>query len=1196
MNQQLDSPFADPDVLAAALGQENRPTSQQRDVITSGLSPLLVVAGAGSGKTATMADRVVWLVANGLARPEEILGVTFTRKAAGELAERLRGHLRRLRGVLSQGEEGDLGMEPSVSTYHSFAKTLVAEQGMRIGLEPDAPVWGPAQCWQLATRVVDAYDGPHQHLHSSHGTLVEGVLGYASQASEHLVDPADTVGWLLERADALEELPFGATARSKKPTPEIDRLRTHATVAQLAADYQLAKARRGIMDFGDLVAFAARLALLPQVQAQYRSRYKVVLLDEFQDTSHAQIELFARLFADGRHAVTAVGDPNQAIYGFRGASAGQLAAFTDRFATVGPDGARTPAPVAQLTTAWRNSRSILDAANLIARPLNRGHGDPLPDAALPGEERPDAGTEPDGAGTEPDGAGVLAPSRITLPRPTGLRVDALEPRPAVSEGRVLLAHSVIAADEARELAGFLEREREAWRRAKGVWPSVAVLTRKRATMAPIAEELRSRGIPVEVVGLGGLLTTPEVQDVVATLRVIADPGRSDALMRLLAGARWRIGPADLMALGDYAQFRAKRRAAAVRSLRRADFKTPDGQAPEDRAHVDGNDLVDQPSLVEALDHLPSEDWVSRDGRTLGAAARARLTRLAAELRRLRRLLGEELPLLVAEVVSTLGLDVEVLSRPGRDEHAARRHLDAFADVVARFDGGDGEAELPAFLEWLEAASTHEGGLSTAPEPAEDGTVQLLTVHASKGLEWDIVAVPALNKGTFPSGQVTRWTKNFAELPWPLRGDASELPQLSGLDDPAAVFEHQKEYEEFEKGAKEEGYALEVARHAEREERRLAYVAFTRARALLWCSASDFSGLSKKRVESSPFFAELAAYLPPASQDSEAQDSEPLVTEPLELGPEVERGPWEVAPPELEENPESGIMLSGEWPYDPLAGATLYKGEEVLVPRVASRRPGLEAAALDVHRAREALVDSGRIPEASSELGAGWDREARQLLQERAEQGLPAELIPPRHVRASLFVEAADDQRAVEADLRRPVPHRPGVAASQGTAFHQWVESRFEAQGRFDLDDDAAYAEPLGADDAVGAAVQELKAKFLASEWAHRQPDLVEAAVETRIGPVSVRGRIDAVFRSAQGRWDLVDWKTGRVPTAAELPKKSLQLAVYRLAWSRLHGVPLEQIDAAFYYVAHGKTVRPPRLADEAQLEALITELFAAASD
>ena len=1248
MSQQDEHPeqgrdFSDPDQLAAAIGQANRPTAQQRAVITSPLAPLLVVAGAGSGKTATMADRVVWLVANGLARPEEILGVTFTRKAAGELAERLRGHLNALRGVLNEGRGGDLGMEPAVSTYHSFANSLVSEHGMRIGLEPDAPVWGPGQCWQLATRVVDAYDGPHEHLHSAHTTLVESVIGYASQASEHLVDPADTVDWLLERADALEELPMGATARSKKPTGHIDRLRTHATVAQLAADYQEAKSRRGVMDYGDLVAFAARLATLPEVQAHYRSRYKVVLLDEFQDTSHAQIELFARLFADGKHAVTAVGDPNQAIYGFRGASAGQLAAFSKRFATVDADGVKTDAPITQLTTAWRNSRSILDAANLIARPLNRA---PLADERADGEDAADSGRDAGrhadrdaeqgtGVGTPAgrnlggeseghDGAGVTAPERVTLARPSGLRVDPLTPRDGVTAGRVVLAHSATASEEAQELGDFIQVEREAWLAEHGRLPSVAVLTRKRATQEPVAQALRQRGIPVEVVGLGGLLNTPEIQDVVATLRVIADPGRSDALMRLLAGARWRIGPADLMALADWSELRAKRRKWAVAHLQEADFETPDGQGAGDGQHSGGPEIVDQASLVEALDNLPWPGWESREGRVLGELAHARLSKLRDELRRLRLLVAEELPLLTAEVVRTLGLDVEVLSRPGRDEHAARRHLDAFAGVVAHFDGGDGAADVPTFLEWLDAALAREAGLPTAPEPAQDGTVQILTVHASKGLEWDIVAVPALNSGTFPSGRVTRWTSAFGELPWPLRGDGAELPQLTGLDEVSAVFEHQKEFEDFEKDTKE-GYAFQVARHAEREERRLAYVAYTRARSVLWCSASDFSGLSKSRVEPSPFFAELAAYLEPLPEELDAEepgaeaaggettDSEApgaaaearaggardlesaQVQRALGLrlsgGPEVERGPWTVASAELEANPESGVMVEGEWPYDPLAGPVLRRGGEIVPPLTASRRPALEAAALDVANAREAILrmaEGGELPAFTSEEGKGWDLEARQLLAERAESGKPPRLIPPKHVRASLFVEAADDREAVEADLRRPVPHRPGVAARQGTVFHGWVEEYYGKVGMFDLDDEEFFADVAEVD---GPVLDGLREKFLASEWATRVPEFVEAAVETRIGPVSVRGRIDAVFRTEDGRWDLVDWKTGRVPSAAELPKKALQLAVYRLGWSRLHGVPLDQIDAAFYYVADGRTVRPARLDNQAELEALIVQLF-----
>jgi DNA helicase-2/ATP-dependent DNA helicase PcrA len=944
------------------------------------------------------------------------------------------------------------------------------------------------------------------------------------------------------------------------------------------------------------VVNAAELAALPQVGDLYRSRYKVVLLDEFQDTSHAQIELFARLFADGHHAVTAVGDPNQAIYGFRGASAGQLASFRERFGRH-ESGEFTPVPVAQLSIAWRNSETILEAANVVAKPLN--------EAAARGGLAPAGENHASGMGSEmPHDAGEGSGGHvkaITLPRPHKLRVDALTPRPGVRPGRVVLAHAVTSTQEAASLAGFLARTRDEYRSENGSWPSTAVLIRAWKTATPVADALRDAGIPVEIVGLSGLLSTPEVEDIVATLRVLADPGRSDALLRLLAGARWRIGPADLMALSDWSEFRAKRRTWATQNLREADFDTPDGELQGDAGHAGETEIVDQASLVEALENLPKPGWASRHGRVLGAAAHARLARLRDELRGLRRLLGEELPLLVAEVVRTMGLDVEVLSRPGLDDHAARRHLDAFADVAASFDGSLGEADLPTFLDWLDAAEVREKGLPTAPEPAVDGTVQILTVHASKGLEWDVVAVPGLTRGVFPSGSATRWSGGDGQrgqLPWPFRGDRNELPQLTALDDPSAAFAHQAEYSKFESDT-ESGYAAEVARHAEAEERRLAYVAYTRARSVLWCSATDFAGFNKTMVDPSPFFTELDGL------------------------PGAERGPWdEVAPEERKAhdenaaiaaanrhakpkekqekseemtNPESGVSLSAVWPYDPLAGPVIRRNDEELPPARPSRRPALEAAAHDVRVAMTALrrlhAEAGpdaQTPQPATEQGSAWLHEAELLLAQRKAQSEPTELVLPGHVRASLFVEAADDRESVERDLRRPVPHQPGIEARQGTAFHAWVEQRYGAEGLFDLDDEPIYQDSEHVDP---PDLEALKTKFLASTWAERTPIFVEAPIETRIGPVSVRGRIDAVFRTADGRWDLVDWKTGRQPSADELPKKALQLAVYRLGWARLHGIDVEQIDAAFYYVKTGRTVRPHSLASEAQLEEMITALL-----
>ena len=189
-------------------------------------------------------------------------------------------------------------------------------------------------------------------------------------------------------------------------------------------------------------------------------------------------------------------------------------------------------------------------------------------------------------------------------------------------------------------------------------------------------------------------------------------------------------------------------------------------------------------------------------------------------------------------------------------------------------------------------------------------------------------------------------------------------------------------------------------------------------------------------------------------------------------------------------------------------------------------------------------------------------------------------ICPGHISASTLVDLEDDAGSVVARLRRPVPREPGMSARKGTAFHAWVEEYFGAAGMLDL------GEAAGADDHIDEAygLDSMVETFRQSEWAHRAPAHVEVPVETRIGDVVVRGRIDAVFRDADGGWDLVDWKTGRRPSAAQLKVKAVQLAVYRLAWARLKGVPLEQVRAAFYYVADNQVVRPHDLGSAEQLE------------
>jgi DNA helicase-2/ATP-dependent DNA helicase PcrA len=217
--------------------------------------------------------------------------------------------------------------------------------------------------------------------------------------------------------------------------------------------------------------------------------------------------------------------------------------------------------------------------------------------------------------------------------------------------------------------------------------------------------------------------------------------------------------------------------------------------------------------------------------------------------------------------------------------------------------------------------------------------------------------------------------------------------------------------------------------------------------------------------------------------------------------------------------------------------------------------------------------------------AGWADEAALLLERRFRRAGGQDVHLPGHISASTLVDLGEDPLAVVARLRRPVPREPGMSARKGTAFHSWVEEYFGAAGMLDL------GEAPGSDSHIDAAydLDAMVATFRASEWADRSPAYVEVPVETRVGDVVVRGRIDAVFRDADGCWDLVDWKTGRRPSAAQLSAKSVQLAVYRLAWARLKGVGLEEVRAAFFYVADNQVVRPHDLGSAAELEQIVAD-------
>ncbi len=1120
----------DPTELAERLGLR-RPTDEQAEVIAAPFASALVTAGAGSGKTETMAARVVWLVANGIVTPDQILGLTFTRKAAGQLADRIRRRLRRLAGEPLLDELDPTGerrvlvrtLEPTVSTYHAYAGRLLTEHGLRLPTDPGARLLSPTASWQLAHRVVSSWT---RDLDTALiPTSVTGyVLALAGELGEHLAEPDQLRGHTEALARVIESAPPAKGQRPGLPqalTKIVERQRFRVALLPLVEELAARKRTERCLDFADQMAAAARLADgHPEVGEAERSAFRAVLLDEYQDTGHAQRIMLRALFGgDEQTAVTAVGDPFQSIYGWRGASAANLPRFVTDFPRPDPDGGASGATgegtqwVAArrfgLLTSFRNPPEVLALANGVVEPLREPR-------AL-------------------DGVGELR--AFTGAEPGDVRVAL---------------HEDVVAERAWLADAVADRWRAALDRGDPP-PTSAVLVRRRADMSEIAAALRARDLPVEVVGLGGLLDEPEVRDLVSALRLVVDPLAGGAAVRLLTGARWRIGGADLAAL-----WRRARELAAPPIPETA----PTAGAPDPVADALPGEHAERAGLVDAIDDPgPSERY--------SPAGYARLRRLARELVGLRRRVTAPLVDLVADVERTLLLDVEAVSRPGE---VGRAHLDAFADVVADFAGGasasGGTATPTALLAYLDAAEEAEDGLtpgeveSTAgADPALGGArVQVLTVHAAKGLEWEVVAVPHLCSKIFPGPKLSgSWLTSIASLPADLRGDKPDLPVL----DVAGVADRKDLTERLDRHEQEFDDRRLV------EERRLFYVALTRAERTLLVSGHWWGESGEKPRGPSEFLTEIGEV---ARQGAVTVDA------------------WVEAPEEGAANPLAEIERSQEWPVDPLG----------------VRRAAVEEGAALVRAARTELAEREDGPEedgvapaadaeASDAVAAdpdGWAADVDVLLAERAAaRERHARVLLPPQLSVSQLVDLAADPAALARRLRRPVPRPPDPRARRGTEFHAWVERWFAKTELLEFDElPGAADEDPATDDPASADLTELQDRFTASRWATRTPVAVEVPFETEVEGTLVRGRIDAVFLDRDGGATVVDWKTGAPPAPEAMPALSVQLAAYRLAWAALSGTPVERVRAALHYVRADRTVTPSDLLDAGGLRALVASV------
>lgn len=460
-----------------------QPNPQQQRAIDHVHGPLRIVAGAGTGKTGTLTQKIVALVRDGHARPAEILALTFTDKAAAELRKRVDESVAQLK----TGSE-----RVQVQTYNAFGGRVVAEQGHLLDLPPEPALLTTSEAWILLWRSIAEVDFRFIELGQlkSNG-FGQGEISKMLRLNGRLSDELKTV------ADLREYL------ESAQLSDETEQLGDYARALQV---YEQKKREHGAIDFGDQVAMAARLLQRPDVAATYHQRYRFVLVDEFQDTNYAQAVMVRALAPDANGNVCVVGDPNQAIYLFRGAAPDNLERFvTDDF----PSAVSIP-----LSLNYRSTQLVLDAANALWQE-DRAH---LQDQLRSADGKP---------GIKP-----------------------------------VLVTALTLEDEKAWVAGEILRLVE---RGEVQFREIAVLARSNALKLEFWKALDQAGIPAIAIGGDSLLAMPEVREVISWLNAIANRDDNAAFLHIMLTDRWGLDEQDIYGL-DVALQRDESLAARVQRL------------------------------------------------------------------------------------------------------------------------------------------------------------------------------------------------------------------------------------------------------------------------------------------------------------------------------------------------------------------------------------------------------------------------------------------------------------------------------------------------------------------------------------------------------------------------------------------------------------------------------------------------------
>jgi len=682
------------------MSDENKLNPAQLSAVSHKSGPLLIIAGAGTGKTTVITKRVEWLISEKLAKPEEILALTFTEKAASEMEERIDMAL-------------PLGYTQTwVMTFHSFCDRILRDEGLHIGLSSNFKLLSQTDSVSLFTKHLFDYPIDYFRPLGNPTKFVSTVLQHFSRLQDEDIDPKTYLDWAKNQAGLLST--DDAIALDAKKYLEL---------AEVYTAYSKTKAECSFLDFSDLISYALLLfRARPNLQKHYQEKFKYLLVDEFQDTNFAQNQLVLLLTNKSKN-ITVVADDDQSVYRWRGAAVSNVIQFRTTF----PE-----SKLVVLTQNYRSTQEILDRSYDLIQHNN--------------------------------------PDRLEIKEKINKRLLSIRKEKGQAVKFLHLDRVENEADAvASEINKLLESSDYSY-----TPKDIAILVRANAHAEPFIRSLSRKNIPSQFLGPGQLFLQPEIKDLVAYLKLLYNLSDDISFFRVVSQPFFNQPAKELALMGNFSKRQSLSLLDAIEKI-----------SPE---------INFSPEFVDFLNQF--KNMFSKHLNQVSQSTAGQI--------------------LFDYLQETGQLKAITNNTPPFNEKQVDNIM-KFFNKLKSFEAVNSDSSVQAVLDWIEMATeVGESPAVTDIDWTRNDSVNILTIHSAKGLEFPVVFLVNLVSQRFPSTE----RKEPLPVPEPL---IKEI--LPGGD-----------------------YHLQ-------EERRLFYVGMTRARNILFFTAADLYGEGKRVKKLSPFISE-----------------------------------------------------------------------------------------------------------------------------------------------------------------------------------------------------------------------------------------------------------------------------------------------------------------------------------------------------